>query len=235
MVSKNNTLAIIPARGGSKRIPGKNIYPFMGMPLVAWTIKAAQNSGLFDHILVSTDSEEVAEVSIKYGAEVPFLRSKHADDHSTASEAAIHALLTFEKYSGKIFDHITLLLPTCPLRDHSVIEAEYDYQMKTNAPSVLSCYEYGFMNPWWAHALDRNGIPTTIFPEGLKRRSQDNPPLYCPSGAVWMAWRQPLLEANSFYAKGHHFFPIDWKYAVDIDTMDDIDLATVVYQLLNQG
>jgi CMP-N-acetylneuraminic acid synthetase len=119
-------VAIIPARGGSKRIPKKNIIDFNGKPLIAWTIEAAKKSGLFEKIIVSTDSEEIAEVAREYGAEVPFLRDTAADDHSPVSEATLRTILQLEE-AGEFYDEVVQLFAVCPLRDDVDIINSYKY------------------------------------------------------------------------------------------------------------
>ncbi|MDZ7846861.1 MAG: hypothetical protein U5L96_08860 [Owenweeksia sp.] len=114
-VKENKTrVAVIPARGGSQRIPHKNITDFEGKPLIAWTVRAAQRSGLCDKIVVSTDSEEIARVSREWGAEVPFLRDAYADHHSPVSEATLRTLTQLEE-AGETYDEVVQLFAVCPL------------------------------------------------------------------------------------------------------------------------
>src|SRR5690606_40024071 len=109
-------IAIIPARGGSKRIPHKNITEFCGKPMIAWTIQAAKDSGLFDRVLVSTDDQRIAEVSKTWGAEVPFLRASFADDHTPVSEATASALQQAMNHWQESYASVTQLMANCPLR-----------------------------------------------------------------------------------------------------------------------
>ena len=218
-------IAIIPARGGSKRIPGKNIIDFDGKPMVAWTIEAALESDCFDRILVSTDSEEIAELSIAVGASVPFLRRENAGDTAASSLATISALKQAEEHWQTRYELVAQLMPNCPLRSAAHVNAAMGNFQRHNIKYQISCFRFGWMNPWWAVKLDAEMAPIQLFPEALNTRSQDLEDLYCPSGAIWIAGREELIEANTFYGPGHRFFPMDWIGAVDIDDMDDYQMA----------
>ncbi|MDD2892326.1 MAG: acylneuraminate cytidylyltransferase family protein [Halothiobacillaceae bacterium] len=228
-------VAIIPARGGSKRIPGKNIIDFCGKPMVAWTIEAALKSGCFDQILVSTDSEEIAEVSIAAGASVPFLRQENADDAAASSTATISALKQAETHWKTRFGRVAQLMPNCPLRDAEHIRAAMDNFHVQNIEYQISCFRFGWMNPWWAVKLDGDRVPTRLFPDEMTRRSQDLEQLYCPTGAIWIAGRDALLEAGTFYGPDHRYYPMDWVGAVDIDDMDDYRMALVLARMRREG
>lgn len=221
-------IAIIPARGGSKRIPRKNIVDFDGRPMIAWTVQAALDSGYFDEVLVSTDSEEIAQVGIASGASVPFLRTEHADDFVPVSQATISALKQAEAYWQVRFDEIVQLMPNCPLRDAGDIRTAVDHFGQQGGGHQISCFRFGWMNPWWAVRLGGDMVPAPIFPQAASQRSQDLPPLYCPTGAIWIAQRDSLLSAGSFYGPGYRFFPMDWTSAVDIDDLDDLRMALAV-------
>lgn len=221
-------LAIIPARGGSKRIPRKNIVDFGGRPMLAWTIEAALKSACFAHVLVSTEDEEIAEVARRYGAEVPFLRDSHYDDQSTVSEAVCAALERAQKVYGCEFSQVAQLMANCPLRGADHIKSALEYFSSQDHEFQISCFKFGWMNPWWAVKLDDQNRPSPMFPEALKTRSQDLPPLYCPTGAIWLAKPSALLRSRSFYGPGYKFFPLDWRAAVDIDDYEDMAMAQAV-------
>jgi CMP-N-acetylneuraminic acid synthetase len=229
---KRKIVAIIPARGGSKRVPGKNVMDFCGKPMIAWTIEAAQASGLFDKIIVSTDDAEIARISIECGAEVPFLRQSKADDFSPVSEATIETLRQLEA-EGEYFDDVIQLFAVCPLRTAEDIVASYEFYLNSKRPFMVSCFKYAWMNPWWAISLNKENEATWIF-EDSKKRSQDLPELYCPTGAIWTADVKELYKENTFYGAGHVFWEIDWKRAVDIDNYEDIQLAKALY-LMNEA
>ncbi|TQI70411.1 N-acylneuraminate cytidylyltransferase [Gramella sp. Hel_I_59] len=223
MRNNRKIIAIIPARGGSKRIPKKNIIDFLGKPLIAWTIEAAKKSHLFDKIVVSTDSKEIAEVSREYGAEVPFLRDAAADDHSPVSDATLRTVLQLEE-QGEFYDDVVQLFAVCPLRTSDDIINSYQDFLSRDVPFSLSCYKFIWMNPWWAVTLDDNNKPDWIF-EGEMKRSQDLPELYSPTGAIWIGKVDKLKQEKTFYGDGHIFWEMDWKNAVDIDNYEDLELA----------
>lgn len=223
-------IAVIPARGGSKRIPDKNIIPFQGKPMIAWTIEAALQSKCFERVLVSTDDEKIAEVAMSYGAEVPFLRLQHADDYSTVSEATVAALIQASEYWSEEYNVIVQLMANCPLRSATDIHDAVSKFSHCNREFQISCFKYGWMNPWWAVELNSDGIPNRLFPETVNKRSQDLQDLYCPTGAIWIAKTHKLLKHGTFYGPGHCFEPIEWQSAVDIDDYDDLNFANVIYE-----
>lgn len=219
------SIAIVLARGGSKRLPGKNTRLFYGKPLVAWTIEAALTSGCFDKVLLSTDSQKIAEIGIQYGAEVPFLRCRASDDHSSASEATLAALDQAEAHWAQSFSVVAQLMANCPLRtSQDVCDAMHRFS-RGNAPSQISCFKFGWMNPWWAAKMDSVGRPEWIFPEAKYSRSQDLPDLHCPSGAIWIAKTDSLKAHQSFYLPDHILNVMNWISAMDIDDEEDWAMA----------
>jgi len=225
-------IAVIPARGGSKRIPKKNIVDFMGKPLIAWTIEAAKESGLFDKIIVSTDSEEIAKISQEWGAEVPYLRDDKADDHSPVSDATIRTLQQMEA-AGDKYDIVVQLFAVCPLRNAQDIRDAVQNFHERQVPFLISCYKFNWMNPWWALTLNEKGQADWLFKDTLKR-SQDLPELYSPTGAIWIGNIETLKQERTFYGNGHVFWKMNWKRAVDIDDYEDLELARIFKESLNQ-
>jgi CMP-N-acetylneuraminic acid synthetase len=223
-MSRKKVLAVIPARGGSKRIPRKNIVSFAGSPLIEWTIKAALNAGGFDRVIVSTDDEEIAAVSLAAGAEVPFLRQLAADDYTPVSDATIATVEQCEQHFGEQYLEVVQLFAVCPLRTADQINAALKSFRESRADFLISAFKYQLSNPWWACTIDRNSRPTRVF-EDSYIRSQDLPDLYCPTGAIWIAGVEALKLAGSFYGPGHVFWPMPWQAAVDIDTWEDLRLA----------
>lgn len=221
------SIAIILARGGSKRLPGKNKRMFFGKPLVAWTIEAALLAKSFDRILLSTDSQEIAEIGVEFGAEVPFLRDRASDDHSSSSEATLAALDQAEEYWAESFTDVAQLMANCPLRTSQHICDAMNRFLQNNFSSQISCFKFGWMNPWWAAKLPPDGQPEWVFPQARHSRSQDLPDLYCPSGALWIAKTQSLRIHQSFYMPEHVFDVMDWMSAMDIDEEEDWVMAEV--------
>lgn len=223
-------VAVIPARGGSKRIPRKNIVDFAGRPLIAWTIEAALESKLFDAVVVSTDDEEIADVSRNYGATVPFLRTKHADDHSPVSLATVSTLQQLER-DGAHHDVVVQLFAACPLRTAPDIQSAVDHFERHDLSFQISCFDMGWAHPWWAVRLAHDGTPSPLFPEQRLHRSQDLDRLYCPTGAIWVARVEALKTSQTFYGPDHRYHEIHWSHAVDIDEPDDLLFALALKQL----
>lgn len=229
MVSKH--IGIILARGGSKRIPRKNLIDFFGKPMVAWTIEAAFNSKKFDRILLSTDCQEIADVGVIFGLETPFLRLEAYGDQATSSSATLVALEQAEKYWGEKYDSVSQLMGNCPLRSEIDILNSIDHFNLHSASSQISCFKFGWMNPWWSAKLSADGKPQYLFKEEMKSRSQDLPSLYCPSGAIWTARASELRRHQSFYTPDHSFFELGWKSSIDIDDLDDYEMAKACFRL----
>lgn len=222
-------IAIILARGGSKRLPGKNVLDFHGKPMLAWTIEAALQSAQYKHVLVSTDDPEIAAIARSFGAQVPFLRESAADDITPSSEATLTALRQAEQHWGEHFDVVSQLMANCPLRDADDITAAVQNFIDKDAESQICCFRFGWMNPWWAAKLDEQGRPEYLFPEDRLARSQDLPHLYCPSGAIWIARSPALKSAKSFYTPKHLFHSISWTSAMDIDDAEDLEMGKACY------
>lgn len=231
----NNRIAIIPARGGSKRLPDKNIMDFFGRPMISWTIKAALESMLFDDVLVSTDSDRIAEISKKYGAQVPFLRNNYADDYSSVSEATLSALNQMEDFSGKKYNTVVQLMANCPIRNaQNIVNQIEQFELRGEA-SLLSGFKYGMFNPWWAHYRDEKNKLKKMHNDALNKRSQDLPELFCPSGATWISNANLLKSHKTFYSPNYDFFEMTWQEAIDIDDMEDYKLAKAAHILLYEN
>ena len=226
-------IAVIPARSGSTRIKDKNIYPFKGKPLMAWTIEAAKKSGMFDKIIVSTDSEEYAEIGRNYGAEVPFLRDKYADNASSCALVAYYATKQAEEYFNESYDNITILQATCPLRDEHDIKKAVEFFNENNVKALITATTYN-MNPWWGATLDENKKPTFVLYSPEQCNSQSKPPMYCPNGAIAVVNKEYLEKTQSLYTDELRFSEMDWINSVDIDNYEDIDMAEVLFDFKNR-
>jgi pseudaminic acid cytidylyltransferase len=225
-------LAVIPARGGSKRIPKKNVRVFEGRPLIARTIEAAVGCGLFRQVIVSTDSREIAQVAQDLGAEVPFLRDPHlADDLVPVSAATVDALQRLDP-RGAVFEHICQLMPNCPLRTARDIADSYGQFTHTGAEAQLSVVRYGWQNPWWAMRRDDAFALSALFEEAMTTRSQDLPELYCPTGAVWWAKADTLRREGTYHVRGKTGWEIPWIRGMDIDTEDDWAMAELLARMV---
>lgn len=228
-------IAIILARGGSKRLPRKNILEIGGKPMLGWTVEAARNSGRFDRVLLSTDDAEIAEVGRRHGADVPFLRQTAADDLTPSSEATLAALTQAEHHWGENYCLVAQLMANCPLRNaDDIADAVANFDV-AGVGGQISCFKFGWMNPWWAVKLGEGGKPHYLFEEARKVRSQDLPPLYCPTGAIWLARPEALRAARSFYTPDCVFHPMSWLSALDIDDSEDLEMARACFALKSRN
>jgi CMP-N-acetylneuraminic acid synthetase len=218
-------LAVIPARAGSKRLPGKNILPLGGKPLIAFAIDAARDSGLFARVIVSTDSAIIAEIAKRHGADVPFLREASlADDVTPVSAATADALRRVDP-DGTLYASVAQLMPNCPLRDADDVRDSFLQFAATGADSQLSVARYSWQPPWWAMRRSEAYALEPLFPREVTDRSQDLPPLYCPTGAIWWARASVLRETGTFHIEGRTGWEIATAHSLDIDTEDDWRLA----------
>lgn len=219
-------IAVIPARKGSKRIRNKNFIKFNNKPMIYWTIKAAINSKIFDYIFVSTDSNEIAKISKKYGAKVPFLRSKKlSNDKILVHAVTVDSVKRLQRILNCKFDTVVQLMPNCPFRTSKDIIMAYNFFKRKKYNFLISCAKFFITNPGWACKILKNGVVKRIFPINFKKRSQDMNLLYAPTGAIWIAKIKNLLKEKTFYGKNFRFYKLNFKSAVDIDDMEDLNFA----------
>lgn len=218
-------MAVIPARGGSKRIPRKNIRDLCGKPVIAYTIAAAIQSGIFDRVVVSTDDDQIAAIAKEYGADVPFVRALSlADDYTPVSLVTLDALERLDP-AGKVYCYVAQLMANCPLRTTEDVRDSYRQFVETGADSQISVTHYGWLNPWWAMTRDAEYHLAPIFAEVMGKRSQDLPEVLCPTGTIWWAKADVLRREKTFHIIGRTGCEILWKRAVDIDTEEDWEIA----------
>lgn len=228
-------LAVIPARGGSKRIPGKNIRPMAGQPLIEYTIEAALGSGIFDRVVVSTDSPQIAAIARAAGADVPFLRETAlADDHTPVSVATADMLERLGS-SSSVFDSVAQLMPNCPLRTSADIVDSYRSFAESGFSSQISVCRYGWLNPWWAITRDEGDALVPVFEQRHAERSQDQPDVFCPTGAVWWVRAATLRAERTFHIARRTGWELPWERAVDIDDEDDWRMAEVLMSMRRSG
>lgn len=217
-------IAIITARGGSKRIPRKNIRNFMGKPMIAWSIEAAKKSGVFEHIFVSTDDQEIADVAITYDATVPFLRpASQADDYTLAHVPVLHMLKWAQETYGDIpaFAHI---YPTAPMLKPEWI-CEGARMIQAGKKYVYTAQKISYPIYQVVH-LDENGEIVKFFPkEQYVMRSQDMPQAYIDAGQLYWFNSAAFLEHEIFIPSGTGVIAIPPEMALDIDTEEDWVLA----------
>lgn len=223
-------LAVIPARGGSRRVPGKNVRLLGGRPLLAYAVEAARTSGLFERVVVSTDDPAIADVAVAHGAEVPFLRAAAlADDVTPVSAATADALRRLDP-AGDRFTAVCQLMPNCPfVQAADVVDSHRQFDA-TGTDAQVSVVRYGWQNPWWALRRDDRFVIDPLFAERLTQRSQDLPALFCPTGAVWWARADTLRGSGTFHVAGRTGWEMPWQRGLDIDTEDDWLLAEVLFE-----
>lgn len=217
-------IAIIPARGGSKRIPRKNIRNFFGKPMLHWPIKAAIESRLFDHIIVSTDSEEIAEEALKAGALVPFSRPKHlADDHAITREVINHAITECQKLFGA-FEHCCCIYATSPFLHKDDLQAALNILIAKESNFVFSATPYTF--PIQRAFFEKpDGSIDMFYPEHIKTRSQDLTPAFHDAGMFyWGKTESFLLNRPMFYGLSHPYLIPPYRVC-DLDTPEDWEKA----------
>lgn len=232
MIPEDLCLAVIPARGGSKRIPNKNLRPLAGRPLLTYTVHAALASGVFHRVVVTTDSVRIAQVARGCGASVPFLREPGlSGDFVPVSAATIDALQRIDPEENT-YSHVCQLMPNCPLRSASDIVNSHREFLSRGSDSQISVVRYGWQNPWWAVKLDEAFALVPLFEQAFTQRSQDLPPLFCPTGAVWWAKSVALRREDTFHMPGRTGWEIPWTRGIDIDTEDDWDMAEALMRMM---
>jgi pseudaminic acid cytidylyltransferase len=225
------TLAIITARGGSKRIPRKNIKPFLQKPMIAWAIETATQSNLFSEVMVSTDDEEIAEISKSFGAKIPFYRSpKNADDHSTTSDVLSEVLSMYEA-KGQTFTYACCIYPTAILVTSNDLCLGLETLRQNDFDVIMPVCEFSY--PIW-RSLKRH--PDTKielnFPENLNTRSQDLPPTYHDAGQWYWFKTKRFLTSKRLLGDNTGSLLIPSYRVQDIDSEDDWLLAEIKYKRL---
>ena len=227
MISNKNVIAIIPARGGSKGIPRKNIRLLAGKPLIAYTTEAALQSEYLDRIIVSTDDEEIAEITKSFGAEVPFLRPMElARDDSPTIDVLIHAIEWLENNDKYIPDIIVLLQPTSPLTIAKDIDTAIELYIEKKADAVVSVCEAEH-SPYWMHKIE-NGRLVDFVETIYESRRQDLPTVYRRNGAIWIASKDILMRQKTFFTGNTYGYIMPYNRSVEIDTLLDMKLVEVL-------
>jgi len=220
-------LTIIPARGGSKRLPRKNVLDLGGKPLIAWTIEAARDCPFLDEVMVTTDDVEIADVAERHGANVPFLRPTFlASDTATSFDAIKHAIDFYKHELGKEFDFVVLLQPTSPLRGARNISGAIELLAQKDADAIISVCEVDH-SPLWMNTLPNDLSMDKFIRDEVKNvRSQDLPKNYRLNGAIYICRTTKLLAEGSFFISKNIFAHIMSRDAsVDIDDISDFKMA----------
>jgi len=223
-MSRKKFLAIIPARGGSKRLPRKNVLDLEGKPLITWSIKAGLESEYIDKVVVSSDDEEILSISAKFGAEVVKRPDTLASDTSTTFDAIKHTLDNVEGY-----EYVVLLQPTSPLRSAKQIDEAIELLEAKNADAVVSVCEMEH-SPLWSNTLDDSlSMDNFLSDEVLNKRSQDLETYFRLNGAIYICKIEKLLEEKSFFLKENIFaYVMSRESSIDIDDWIDFKMAEVM-------
>lgn len=227
-------IAVIPARGGSKRVPRKNIRPFRGKPIIAYSIEAAKASGLFERIIVSTDDPEVAEVAKEWGAEIPFMRPAHlADDHTVTAAVILHAL-QWAMDAGLAPTHVCCLYATAPFMLSKDIQQALELM---TAQEADHCFPLAHHSAPIQRALKRDdqGRVQMFHPENRDVRSQDFEPAYYDAGQFYWSLSDALLQNVPVFSNSSIGLVIPQWRICDIDTLEDWRRAELMHEVLERG
>lgn len=227
MPARKRFLAVIPARAGSKRVPGKNRRPLAGKPLIQWTIEAAQAVSEIDTVCVSTDDEALAALADGLGVDVPFIRPVElASDTASSVDVVCHAVEWYRREAGVTFDNVILLQPTSPLRTAEHIRGAIEAFERRDADAIVSVCPVSH-SPLWANTLPGNDSMAGFLPDVAKgRRSQDLPTFYRLNGAIYIVRTERLLADKAFLLPDACFaYRMPESVSVDIDSETDFRLA----------
>ena len=225
-------IAIIPARGGSKRIPRKNIKLFEGKPIIAYSIEAAIKSNLYDEVMVSTDDKEIAEIAISYGASVPFMRSyKNSDDFAT-TYSVLEEVINEYKFIGKEFETACCIYPCSPLIKSKNLAEAYNMLSAKDVDSVFPVVEY--TTPIQRALIFKFGIIDFLYPENINKRSQDLEKTYYDAGQFYWFKIKPFLIQKSVLLKKNNSIQLNQYEVQDIDNEVDWEIAELKYRVLTK-
>jgi len=228
-----NIIAIIPARGGSKRIPKKNIKPFLGNPILSYAIKACKAAEIFAEIMVSTDSNEIAEVALNNGAHVPFIRSqKTADDFATTFDVLEEVISNYKK-GNREFDLICCVYPCVPFLSGQTLQDAYNQLTTSDNDALQPVCKYPVPVEWAMKIEDGILVPNNRKAQSI--RSQDLEPKFFDAGMFYMIKVKALLRERTLTPRKTMAYVMDEREVQDIDTMDDWKLAELKYKLIKES
>ena len=223
-------IAIITARGGSKRIPKKNIKEFCGKPIIAYSIRAALDSGIFDEVMVSTDSEEIAEIARAYGAKVPFMRSaKTSDDFATTADVLMEVLERYQEL-GRTFEVMSCIYPTAPFVTPQKLQSAYDTLTKEHAVMAMPVVAFSYP-PQRSYILQGNMLEMK-WKENYNKRSQDLEKMYHDAGQFYMYQVEAFIRLKGQMTESIVPVIVDEMDVQDIDNESDWKLAELKYQMI---
>lgn len=223
-------IAIITARGGSKRILRKNIKDFLGKPIITYSIEAAIESKLFDEVMVSTDDTEIKNIAEDCGAVIPFMRSKETSNDYATTEEVLMEVLDYYKKLGKVFEYACCIYPTAVFVTAKKIKEAFNFMIQNNFLSVFPVIRFGY--PIWRSLKIENGKLKMNYPEFQNSRSQDLPLSYHDAGQFYFFKTSALFEEKALFTSNSGAIIIDELEGQDIDTIDDWILAEIKYKLM---
>lgn len=226
MYNNKKFLGIIPARSGSKGLQGKNIKDLNGKPMIAYSIEAAKNSNIFDDIIVSTDSQEYANISLEYGASIPFLRPEYLSTDTATTNDVVEYTIKELKNVGKEYDYFMILQPTSPLRTFEDIVGAVNLLFEKGGNSVVSVCEAEH-SPLYMNTLDESLCMNGFLAKDIRTRRQELPKYYRLNGAIYICDVSYFLRYKYFYGEKSYAYIMDKKRSIDID--DELDFIFAQY------
>lgn len=232
MYSSKTFLAIIPARGGSKRLPNKNILDLAGKPLISWSIDAAIKSKYIDKTIVTTDSDEIIEVALKHGAEVPFKRPNHLSSDTAIKEDVIkHTIEYYQNKKQEKFDCLIYLQPTSPLRNERHIDEAIEYMFEKRADAIVSVCKLEHPVQWSGLLPEDREMSNFINSQDIKTRSQDFPTYYRLNGAIFICETDKFMKSGSVFLKENIYaYVMPQNVSIDIDTETDFMFTKIILE-----
>lgn len=224
-------VAIITARGGSKRIPRKNIKEFMGKPMLAYAIEAAQKSEIFDEVMVSTDDNEIKEIALKYGANIPFMRSiETSNDFATTNDVLNEVINEYKKRDIE-FEKFACIYPCVPFLNAEILKNAYENFLNSNADSLMPVVKYSFPIQR-AVKINKEGYLEYREPQYALSRSQDLEPMFHDVGMFYFSKTNTFIKNKTLLTSKTTFFEMDERVIQDIDTLDDWQMAEMKYKVM---
>ncbi len=227
------SVAIITARGGSKRIPRKNVKNFMGKPMLAYAIDAALSSGVFDEVMVSTEDEEIAKIAKECGAKVPFMRSSEAANDYTPTFDVLKEVIEMYKNSGKEFDSLCCIYPCVPFLTGETLKNAYEIFSSSDCDTLVPVVRFSFPIQR-AFRVDENGFLKYREPEHALTRSQDLEPMFHDVGMFYFADIKEMLKNGKLVGNSAAYIEMDEVQVQDIDNETDWEMAEMKYKILHR-
>lgn len=228
-----NSVCIIPARGGSKRIPRKNLRNFLGKPIIAYSIETALKAGLFESVIVSTDDKEIADTAIQYGAEVPFMRSSlNSNDYAGTDDVILEVIRQLQK-KGRLYDYVCCIYPTAPFITQALLKESFQKMVSGGYDAVFPVAK--FSTPLQKALHIRNDKLTMIWPKNSQMRSQDFEPTYYDAGQFYWGLVDKFTEQRSLFTSNTGTVVLDDLLVQDIDNESDWRIAELKYQMAQHG